>query len=474
MTEPMSSASSGPDPLPATSPAHHNPPNPQPGELDPQLQPALIDVESSRKAKLEHINTLEPAFVENIRRFQEAIQSICGSYVQYIEQARSNPNSPEFFPKQQALTQAIQEAAQLASEFGPDFNFKVDSADVNSLFEIEDQSAFSHFVFFTEQIINKIVNRKHYNLTALGFLERNYDRIIQHFVPQAAEGEKCQVELEEGKGDLHNGGKSAAKVIFKREGETVCSMYLKPRGAEIDRAVLEHFRKINELPADCKVLKNALPQYTILALEGYSLWENIPGESTENGSSVERYLNDTGRKAKRQHLVTHERLQELAAVLGSIHISDLSVSNVILQNDTTDGSIKIIPIDLENINEDQQTLLVNGRDPDIGRYLRGEGLELTRQFNKETVRPIPVRIVVRRTDTLMMLLGRYTNMKHACDGITQGIISQGYDLCVDRSAIERSWLIDSLNGDIPYFTRVGDDLHYGDSNGLLIARKQRS
>ena len=190
------------------------------------------------------------------------------------------------------------------------------------------------------------------------------------------------------------------------------SYVVKARSAELDKSIIELFKKINKINDASNNLK--LPYYNIHSCnDEISIWDFIDGNLIMNLPNIDvmnpaSSVNEIVQKGLR---VTSTPIKEridnmtyLNTVCSKIGLSDLHSENVILQNNM------YFPIDLETVNLNNVTGLYGfqhkGKIDDS--LLNAETQKLIDQFNK-TVDRLPNRFLPIQTIDFFNFLSKWSN-----------------------------------------------------------------
>jgi len=259
------------------------------------------------------------------------------------------------------------------------------------------------------------------------------------------------IELELLSGDFHNGGKSPLLARYYDIGtrQEICRVVYKPRGAAIDALVIRLFSCLNALHSREHSLHASLPTYTILNNSKVSLWEFISGQEVGEGGSP------SSKGAQRRVL---ERLENIASRIG---LTDLHGGNVILKGR---NSIPY-PIDLEVFGKPGE--------PTLLYYVSTEAPALTDltdakqrfidQFNA-VKRTLPTRLLLVSTFQLMQEMDSVGGVEKIIEAIVIGLKQHGAKRTVPLRRIVELVAESHSQGDIPFFTRLGKKVYYGDAS----------
>jgi len=206
------------------------------------------------------------------------------------------------------------------------------------------------FMFLSELSINCFINKLLYKEEVKSFINQNKVMIITEFCPERFQGinpESIRIKVEVHEGETHNQGRSPAFIKFKSGENQLFKVVYKPRNAAIDKAVIDTFGQINQLPQEQKTSSNPLPVYKILNFENKSLWEFIEGKDIKESRSAGAFI-QSNLKGKRRDRAQHN-LDRMDAILSMMSISDLHNENIRVRNfEKKDKDVEFVPIDMEN------------------------------------------------------------------------------------------------------------------------------
>jgi hypothetical protein len=322
--------------------------------------------------------------------------------------------------------------------------------------------------YLKEQLLSSLVNRK----VCLKNMQVTFDQqreiIANDFFDRAPFNKE---EFFPEKGETHNRGKIATRVVCSYQGKEIGKVFYKPRDATIDIAVIQLFRDINALSTDEHPLP-PLPVYKISNCElsdgsKASIWEYIEGKPL--GGNVDDFLQiimDPEVKARVK--ASAEHLESVCLALG---VSDLHGENIIERSTSpTPTSFKheIVPVDLENLQFGKDTgmfplakqlpLLSDQERSLIGRC-------------REQLIDVPVRYVPVGTSHFESALSDYRTYKGITDSIITQMTTDGYNLRVPRERLEFLILHDLGCGDVPYCVVQGKMIYWEPLHEAVAEKK---
>ena len=284
------------------------------------------------------------------------------------------------------------------------------------------------------------------------------------------------------KADAHHGG----KVPFSCELHDGRRVFVKPRSATLDISIIRLFEDINKVQPDLM-----LPTYKIEnvlnkeidsvwsvwdAIEGYEPGEGI--EIIETGFLENKSLKITGLLDNEMEELKR-KLYILDAVARKIHLSDLHGENLIFTNLVKDkpssnfGStvlikenknkpIGIVPIDLESIQKEAPTGLLNPKSENL-IDLNEATLKEIEQFNKTAIE-VPFRFVPLPTSGFLDYLDNPDNIPKVIELIE--VAMKEKNLFLDEKANLNSFIETCFkNNEVPFFTCKNNIVYPGGQNG---------
>lgn len=336
------------------------------------------------------------------------------------------------------------------------------------------------FELLKTQILNIVCNRVFYIGKMSRFIQKHLQVIASNFYEDYTNQANFQFEIvfnPHCKGDLpdetHHKGEIPFRVNFflasinSTPSVFVFSVFIKPRDAVIDIAVLEVFKKLN---LD-KTLNPKLPVYKIITIDKYSIWAFIKGcahEKTAN-LAIDKFKND-GKITIDQADELLKKLRVLDAACEKLTVSDLHLKNVIF-TDLDTASPNIVPIDLESLQpEAKQTGLYNVSTASAQYEWSDYAIKVLQAFNPKNY---PFRVVPLETKFFTNALNSPWDLKQIISDI-QGFFNKKYNMERDKPFLKRLLLEDFLQGDVPYFTEYQDVLYWGKSDGVRLGKKMLS
>ena len=343
-----------------------------------------------------------------------------------------------------------------------------------SFLEISRKQSSLDFDFCKEKLLNHLTNKLAYLEKVREHVQIFKDSIVNDFfVMTALSIDDIDFKIAFAGDETHNKGKTAAFVEFysKRDDKVLGKIVYKPRAAEIDVAIIELFRKINEQPHPLPA-PDPLPTYKIMMKKelNISFWEYINGHTLPTDKRVVPFITDYYKKEPTSDVAQRSlaKINRMACILSLIKASDFHGENFIYKT-LEDGSLDIIPIDLENINEKANAVLQLGAQIDRVELLLSEkALIIT--FNRH-IDAISYRFLPYDTIALMGWLASYKRAYMFAQDMMKKLESS-YEFTVSPKELAQKFLFDVLNHDVPYCTIKEYKLYWGEE-GEPIAIKKR-
>ena len=278
--------------------------------------------------------------------------------------------------------------------------------------------------------------------------------------------------------DAHHGGKVpfSCEIVTRRASGFLCckrpeqtkKVFIKPRNSDIDIAILKLFRNLNQIQH--KSIAVDLPVYEVENALNFSVWEFIDGHEPGLGFTfISPFLNqiEASETVKQNLRLKLSRLEQVAKAIG---LSDLHGENVIFTNlkkDTHSGKfviispareIDIVPIDLESIQKDSATgLIEKNADVDIKSF-NLEEQTLIDNFKNSLVK-IPFRLVPLKTTEFIQYIGDPEQIEDVKELVIQKLTS--LELNFTQNDVE-IFIEKCFEGkEVPFFTQIGKQLYTG-------------
>lgn len=298
------------------------------------------------------------------------------------------------------------------------------------------------------------------------FVNTNRDMILREFYSgsQSSKDFQCERTL----GETHNQGEVTYRVYLEA-GEK--KIYYKPRGGITEKKAIDLFKKLNDLRPDLSELQCSLPFYKIISIsEKASLWEGVMGSHGEHGQLASFNI-----KHSTEQEIFKKNLVRLNTVCAAIGIYDLHSENMIYSS-----SGACIPIDLECIDlfSQRPTGLIATSDSyhDWARTypacsnLNQNEREAIQAFRDECFSSYNTRIVPFITKKLLpKIQSRFPHdpakaLMHMIAGLNeQAEKEEKIGKCCSPIVMLEFILKDFMLYDVPYFTRIKDNVYWGDS-----------
>ena len=320
-----------------------------------------------------------------------------------------------------------------------------------------------HTNFLSELFFNHVMNQSSFALSLKDFLHSNKKLIITKFKPNliSQDLDLVTVEITSTNGETHLRGRKPVIVSFKKENNLLLKVVVKPRSASIDKAVIDLFTKLNQLPSNERGEED-LPTYQIENMEGsdnfeWSVWEFVEGQECDidaENTLLNRLKNNP--QARR----SLERLENICAYIG---LSDLHRENVIQR-----GSFWY-PIDLEVVDPGKKTGLYQHYPANLPK-LSSKEIELMNEFIKfqqqVNVRYVPIPTVEFKEK--LDAFNGHIDIASKIDQLFKKIHLKQYEVKLADLIFS-----DFSNGDIPIFMIKDKKIFYASyKQKLLLAEKK--
>ncbi|KAF3363243.1 hypothetical protein PHSC3_000133 [Chlamydiales bacterium STE3] len=448
------------------------------------LEKCLEETKSTREQILEMIRTIgskDETFIDEMHFLEEQINRLIPFFQFYSE--HSDKSDEEMEVAEQAISEVNRNLLELSKKLDIDItglNLSYTSSRNLESFKINIQ-----------RVLNFIVNSKLCQEEMHHFVDLNKNLILANFLPSLDLNNikiETNLELLSKSSETHNGGKQIFILTYSIEGRDPLKLVLKPRIALLDKAVIDVFKEINELPEEHRSGSYLLPMYTILnpnKEEGWdylpgmgqiSIWEFIEGATVRDANarmqkdknamvaSVNLFIS---RLRKERARILQPQLNRMDAILTRMGIGDLHPENIMYEPRTP----QLIPIDLEALDKERSSL-----GTAVKKFqLTKQELECIEKF-KEMVDKLPARVVIVGTMDLslwsMSVYSDYSNIEKFVEFIKMNLAAYSMEISYEKlcSLVFR----DLLNQDIPYFTVKENLLFYGlPSHDIVIAKAKK-
>jgi hypothetical protein len=325
--------------------------------------------------------------------------------------------------------------------------------------------------FYIEKSKVCFINRLAYLEEVKQFVEQNEIKILNEFYPQyldlGIDPKTITFNVELVEGETHNHGKIPAFIHFSMNGNQLFKIVFKPRNATLDAAVIETFKKINEIDKVCKSFDTFLPEYKIINFDNRSIWEYIEGDDIKLERSVGDFI---GRKPNNSRWQTARlTLNRMDAILTRMGISDLHKENIKVRN-LAGEDVKFFPIDLENRYIGAPTQL-GGRPKEVN--LSPQEDALIRDIFEPLAVDAPFRYIPLGTQLMAGLIGDFKLNDDLFRRLMNQFQLDRYLVEIQPNQLKRLLLRSAINHDVPYFSERGGILYYGlPDEWNIIARKE--
>lgn len=302
--------------------------------IDPLIYKQCVSVaDKLSAAREEKILTFDPHQQKYVSKVQKQIDLMRSLYNEHVE----NPS----IEKKESIQNAYTELLKILRE--KESNLQENEIPVGE--PSYDSPSIAEFRIFEERILNTVINRFAYKNEILETVATNRQFLFQEFgIPL-----DVQIGIRFLPGETHNGGRKTVLIGYKDESNQMQIFVYKPRDARVDKAVIDTFHNINNLPSHQKSSQVLLPEYKIINFPGdnASIWEYIPGDNlTRKNKPPEpagSFIAEHGNEELKIKLV---RLDD---ILSLMNISDIHGENVIIKKDVIGNIVDIVPVDLENV-----------------------------------------------------------------------------------------------------------------------------
>lgn len=326
--------------------------------------------------------------------------------------------------------------------------------------------------FSTEITLNCFINQFLYLREVKQFLHQHKLQILKEFYAEKYSGlnlELIDFDVKQASNETHHQGRSPVTVICKHGKDEIFKIVYKPRNAALDKAVIDTFFQINQLPAAQKSSDIPLPFYKIVNFDNRSLWEFVDGTDIKKERSAGVFINSNleGNRLEK----AQKYLDRMDAILTKMGISDLHRENIKVKYlQAHDKDVELIPIDLENWQKGQPSQL-GGHPKKV--ILSSQEEQLINNFFEPIARTVSCRYLPLSTHVMAGLIGDY----RSCEKLTTMLLTQferdKFSIIMRPQDLQRLILISILNRDVPYFAELNNVLYYGlPGEGQVLAKKR--
>lgn len=332
-----------------------------------------------------------------------------------------------------------------------------------------DPPSMRKFRIFEEHISNTVINRFAYKNEILNTIATNRQFLLDKF--------DIPLEVELGikflTGETHNGGRKTVLIGYLDKLNKMRMFVYKPRDAKVDKAVIDTFHNINNLPSEQKSSQALLPNYKIINFPGdnASIWEYIPGDNLARKNKLPESAGSFIAKHGNEDLKI--KLVRLDDILSLMNISDIHGENVIIKKDNSKNIIDIVPVDLENVyinptnkkytglvaSDIRQKLIENGKWKPLSSQEEGHIHSFMQNSKNLLVRYIPLGTTA--------LAGLITSIETADNFIymlLNSLTQDRIEFTGNKETLKEQFLFDLLQGDVPFFTEINHIIYYGIPN----------
>jgi hypothetical protein len=329
--------------------------------------------------------------------------------------------------------------------------------------------------FYMEISQTCFINRLSYANEVKAFIEQNKALILNEFCPlehRPINPKSINFQIKLVSEETHNQGKLPAFITFNSNENPLFKIVYKPRSAAIDRAVIDTFDQINQLPSEHRSSDIPLPTYKILDFPARSLWEYVEGEDIaklSKADSVGIFIRQSLSGSRKER--AEQRLNRMDAILTRMGISDLHTENVRAKNfKDKSKDVELIPIDLENRHKGILTQL-GGRPKEV--RLTPEEDRIIEEFFEPRAQDAPFRYLPLSTRVMAGLVGNYLLAETLAKTLLERFEADKFLVDIPFSRLQGLLLMSILSHDVPYFTKWRGILYYGLlSENNIIARKE--
>ncbi|MBA2369765.1 MAG: DUF4135 domain-containing protein [Candidatus Protochlamydia sp.] len=241
----------------------------------------------------------------------------------------------------------------LEKELRNKFNIEILIDYIDTYIPVIDNTYFYNFIFNKEKSLNKYVNEKTYQISAFNMIEKNKEKIFNEMsnlkIFNSSLYEINKIEFISKSSETHNQGKKPLFVTLRCKLEiekNEIKLVLKPRDACLDKYVIKIFSEINKIDGN-----NILPEYNIINIDEFSIWENIEGPTLSqlncrSNCSAQSFIEGLDISYEKKDYLC-EKLKKMACVLSMLGVSDLHSENIIFKGARLDDvTVEEMTIDL--------------------------------------------------------------------------------------------------------------------------------
>ncbi len=372
-----------------------------------------------------------------------------------------------------------------------------------------------HELVAAEQLKNILVNRQLYLLDVQQFLQDNRERIFEGFEWEGAmQGAQNPPQITFLGGETHSKGKIPLVVVTMTANGVEKSLVLKPRDGRVDQRILQLFHQINQLDIDART---GIPERTLNdgpppQLNSYKIltpdqeWdipahlqplclcefvgtENVLGQHIDgrgiagpgqrwagaqkigDTTSVDRFFKKRLQYLQQGRDVIAQKVRNYrfqVAVFTHLGVQDQHNGNYRFD---PNSPCPMIPVDMEVISDhaestDMCTLFAPLPLTDDELAL----VHLTKEeLNSNGEQPFRRRLVLIPTSAFLGILEHISADKVVNLVMNEQIGGQAWFNAEMQNALKERVISDYLNYDVPVFTKVGNQIFYGEPHeGLLL------